>query len=111
MIANVVITDGEYGESDKALLARITQKVFFARKAGGEDIPWLPNRLILLCPEEEDYHTFVDRKSVWLQKNHGPTIVISPRPLENSTTVPCVDMSNFQRLAILLNMGVELKGI
>jgi len=111
MVSNVVVMEGEYSESDRGILARIEQKVFYVKKAGGEDIPWLPNRLILLCPEEEDYHTFANSKSVWLQKNHGPTVVISPRPPENTFTVPCVEMSNFQRMAILLNMGVKLKGL
>ena len=111
MVANIIVMDGDYDQTDQEVISRIGQRIFFARRPGGEDIPWLPNRLILLCPEGEDYHEFVDRKSVWLQKNHGPTIVISPRPLENTLTVPHVDMSNFQRLAILLNMGITLASI
>jgi hypothetical protein len=108
MVKNVVLMDGDYDQSDKDLLVRLQHKVFYGKRPGGEDIPWLNNYLILLCPEGEDYHEFMDRKTIWLQKNHGPTILISPGPLQNTPTVPHVDMSNFQRLSNMLNMGVVL---
>lgn len=111
MVSNVVVVDGDYGRSDRDVLARVKQKIFFVKRPGGEDIPWLPNRLILLCPEGEDYEDYVNHKSIWLQKNHGPTIIVSPRPLANTPSVPTVDMSNFNRLSTLLNMGVQIRAI
>ena len=104
---NVILVAGHYDWADRKAVNMIDQRVLYAKPEGAGDPKWLTIPYMLLVQQGEDYHSFVEKKSIAIRKKHGPTVILTPGP--EQYTVQTINIKDMNRLSQMVHMGIKVR--